>query len=99
MKKYFVLAVAALTVLAACSKIEVPNTVETSKKVGFEVANYSSQTKANVALTNADDALYVFHTYAYQFPKLGDAVEFMNTDIFAWDNATERAKVTTGTGI
>ena len=99
MKKYFVLAVTALTVLAACSKIEVPNTVETSKKVGFEVANYSSQTKANVALTNDDDGLYQFHTYAYQFPKLGDAVEFMNTDIFAWDNATERAKVTTGTGI
>lgn len=99
MKKYFIFAATALVALTACSKIEITDTPETSKKIGFEIANYSAQTKANVALTNADDALYQFHTYAYQFPKLGDAVEFMNTDIFAWDNATTPAKVTTGTGI
>lgn len=101
MKKYFIIAaVAALAASAACTKTGLDlDTTSPSNKVGFEVANYAAKTKANVALTNADDALYQFHTYAYQFPKLGDAVEFMNTDVFAWDNATPAAKVTTGTSI
>lgn len=101
MKKYFILAAAALVASAACTKtgLDIDNNAGPSYKVGFEVANYAAQTKANVALTNADDALYQFHTYAYQFPKVGDPVDFMNTDIFAWDNATPAAKVTTGTSI
>ena len=101
MKKYFIIAAAAVVAMAACSKNEVEfNATSDSNKIGFEVANYAAQTKAgNVALTNAEDGLYQFHTYAYQFPKLGDAVEFMNDDVFAWDNATTPAKVTTGTGI
>ncbi|MBQ6198588.1 MAG: hypothetical protein IJK44_05080 [Bacteroidales bacterium] len=100
MKKYFIIAVAAIAAMAACSKNEVEfNATSDSNRIGFEVANYSAQTKANVALTNAEDGLYQFHTYAYQFPKLGDAVEFMNDDVFAWDNAATPAKVTTGTGI
>ena len=102
MKKYFVLAAAALVALTACTKVEVPNTVETSKKIGFEIANYAAQTKAEgdpQALTNADDQMYQFHTYAYQFPDLGSAVEFMDTEIFAWNNGNPRAKVTDGTSI
>lgn len=101
MKKYFILAAAALVASAACTKtgLDIDNNAGPSYKVGFEVANYAAQTKANVALTNADDALYQFHTYAYQFPKVGDPVDFMNTNIFAWDNATPAAKVTTGTSI
>lgn len=99
MKKFFFIA-AAVVAMAACAKTEVQfNETADSNKIGFEVANYAAQTKANVALTNEDDALYQFHTYAYQFPKLGNAVEFMNTDIFAWDNATPAAKVTSGTSI
>lgn len=98
MKKFFFIA-AAVVAMAACAKTEVVfNETSDSNKIGFEVANYSAQTKANVALTNADDALYQFHTYAYQFPKLGDAVEFMNTDIFAWSE-NMAAKVTSGTSI
>lgn len=98
MKKFFFIA-AAVVAMAACTKTEVQfNETADSNKIGFEVANYAAQTKANVALTNADDALYQFHTYAYQFPKLGDAVEFMNTDIFAWSE-NMAAKVTTGTSI
>ena len=91
MKKYFFIAVAAVAAMAACTKSELDTTSAPEQKIGFEVANYSRQTKANVALTNAEDGLYQFHTYAYQFPKLGDAVEFMNTDIFAWDNADPAA--------
>ena len=100
MKRYFIIAVAAVAAMAACSKNEVEfNATSDSNKIGFEVANYAAQTKANVALTNAEDGLYQFHTYAYQFPKLGDAVEFMNADVFAWDNAATPAKVDSGTDI
>ena len=100
MKKYLILAAAALVASAACTKTGLDfDTVSPTNKVGFEVANYAAQTKVNVALTNEDDALYQFHTYAYQFPKIGNAVEFMNTDVFAWNNATPAAKVTSGTSI
>lgn len=100
MKKLFILAVAAVAAMAACSKTEVNETAIPNQKIGFEVANYSAQTKAGeVALTNAEDGLYQFHTVANQFPKLGTPVVFMDTDIFAWDNATTPAKVTTGTGV
>ena len=100
MKKYFIIAVAAIAAMAACSKNEVEfNATSDSNRIGFEVANYAAQTKANVALTNEEDGLYQFHTVANQFPKLGNAVEFMNDDVFAWDNAATPAKVTTGTGI
>ena len=98
MKKYFIIAVAAVAAMAACTKTEFDTNVTPSKAISFEVGNYAAQTKAS-ALTNADDALYQFHTYAYQFPKIGDPVEFMNTDIFAWDNAVSPQKVTEGTGI
>ena len=99
MKKYFIIAVAAVAAMVACTKTDIDEPVNVDKKIGFEVANYAAQTKANVALTNAEDGLYQFHTYAYQFPKLGDVREFMNTDIYAWDNATPAEKVTTGTSI
>ena len=99
MKKYFIIAAAAVVAMAACSKTEIDENAVPDKKIDFVVGNYSAQTKANVALTNAEDGLYQFHTYAYQFPKLGDAVEFMNTDIFAWDNSSPLQKVTSGTDI
>ena len=100
MKKYFIIAVAAIVAMAACSKNEVEfNATSDSNKIGFEVANYAAQTKANVALTNAEDGLYQFHTVANQFPKLGTPVQFMDADIYAWDNASTPAHVDTGTGI
>lgn len=99
MKKYFILAIAVVAATTACSKNEIDLSSVPTKKVAFEVANYASQTKANASLTNAEDSLYQFHSYAYQFPKIGDAVEFMNTDIFAWDNSTPAAKVTEGHNI
>ena len=46
MKKYFILATAALVALTACTKVDVPTTVENSKKISFQVANYVAQTKA-----------------------------------------------------
>jgi len=85
MKKYFIIAVAAVAAMAACSKNEINENVVPEKKIGFEVANYTPQTKANLSLTNAEDGIYQFHTYAYQFP------------IFAWQEATQENKLTSGT--
>ena len=45
MKKYFIIAVAALVASAACSKVETVDN-RPDKKISFEVANYSGQTKA-----------------------------------------------------
>ena len=42
MKKYFIIATAAIVAMAACSKVETDNVP--AKKIAFEVANYPSQT-------------------------------------------------------
>ena len=42
MKKYFILAVAAVAAMAACTKVETEDTTP-ARKISFEVANYSSQ--------------------------------------------------------
>ena len=45
MKKYFIIAAAAVVAMAACSKVETDNTP--GRKISFEVASYSTQTKAD----------------------------------------------------
>ena len=97
MKKFFFIA-AAVVAMAACTKTEVQfNETADSNKIGFEVANYATQTKANSSLTNAEDGIYQFHTYAYQFPTIGSAREFMDVNIFAWQEAAQENKLTSGT--
>ena len=97
MKKYFILAAAALVALTACSKIDVPGTAENSKKISFEVANYTAQTKAG---SLAAEGFYNFHTYATQFPEIGTASLFMsNVEVDAWDNEATPAVVLSGNGI
>ena len=97
MKKYFIIAVAALAASAACSKVETVNTTP-DKKIAFEVANYAAQTKANQSLTNSEDGIYQFHTLANQFPAIGTPRVFMDTDIFAWKatSHTDANKLTSG---
>ena len=97
MKKYFIIAAVAVVAMAACSKTEIDENAVPEKKIGFEVANYAVQTKANNSLTNAEDGIYKFHTFAYQFPTIGSPREFMNVDIFAWQEATQENKLTSGT--
>ena len=46
MKKYFILAAAAIVAMAACSKMENDYTSVPDKKISFEVASYLAQTKA-----------------------------------------------------
>lgn len=86
MKKHFFFAAAALVALAACSKIEITDTPETSQKVAFEVASYVPQTKA-AAITS--ESIYSFHTVANQFPTVGNPVVFMNVDILPWNGTTQ----------
>ena len=97
MKKYFFIAAAAVVAMAACSKTEIDENAAPEKKIGFEVANYATQTKANNSLTNAEDGIYQFHTFAYQFPTIGSPREFMNDDVFAWQEAAQENKLTSGT--
>ena len=87
MKKYFVLAAAALVALTACSKMEIDNSVETAQKIGFEVASYMPLTKANAAITS--ESVYKFHTVANQFPTVGSPVVFMDVDVLPWNGTTQ----------
>ena len=89
MKKYFIIAAAAVVAMAACSKVDAVDNAP-AKKISFEVASYVPQTKAG-SLANSEDQIYDFHTYAYQFPALGDAVIFMDETIYAWTSATHIA--------
>lgn len=57
MKKYILIASAALLALAACTK-QVPAGQE--YEIGFQVANYAA-TKANVAFTNTDFGVFDWH--------------------------------------
>ena len=51
MKKYFIIAAAAVVAMAACSKVEVND--GPGKKIAFEVGSYSAQTKADPATTSS----------------------------------------------
>ena len=63
MKKYFIIAIAALVAGTACSKVE---TVEApAKQITFEVANYVPQTR-NSSLES--EGYTAFNTYAWYFP-------------------------------
>lgn len=59
MKKYFILAAAALVAMCACTKNEVNIPDE---EISFEVANYASATKADPAVleSNTDFAVYAY---------------------------------------
>lgn len=85
MKKYFILAAAALVALTACTKVEVPETASNSKKISFEVANYLTQTKAETSLKA--EGYEVFKTNAwYHSPADGDQYFMKNVDI-KWKSA------------
>lgn len=84
MKKFFFIA-AAVVAMAACTKTEVQfDATSPSNRIAFEVASYAQQTKANSSLATEFNQ---FHTYAYQFPTLGDPVIFMDENIYAWKDA------------
>ncbi len=89
MKKYFIIAAAAVVAMAACSKVEDDfNPTSPNNKIGFEVANYTSQVMTKAAAITSE-SIYSFHTVANQFPTVGDPVEFMDVDVLPWNGTTQ----------
>ncbi len=82
MKKYFIIAIAALAASAACTKVETDNTPE--KAIAFQVANYVPQTKAGEVKFNVDST---FTTYAWFHPTSGDAQAYMSGETIKWQSA------------
>lgn len=83
MKKYIIIALAAVVALAACTKANPEAT--RSEKISFEVANYMPQTKANSSLDS--EGYTKFNCYAWYF---GAPMQYMNnvevskgTDVWA----------------
>ena len=75
MKRYFIITVAALVSLCACTKNEV--SVEAQKEISFSVASYVGQTKANPTDYAEQYANVPFGTYAWFYQNGQDAQEFM----------------------
>ena len=69
MKKYIVIALAALVAFAACTKVNPEE--KKSEKISFQVANYMAQTKANSSLES--EGYETFNCYAWQFTAAGVA--------------------------
>ena len=104
MKKYFVfLGIAALT-LAACTKSEIDETAVPDQKIGFNVASFTTQTRAGETETalQKEEGLYTsesaayFKTIAKFFPAIGDPQIYMNkvdvlwkSDIHEWSPARD----------
>lgn len=77
MKKYYVFAAAAIVAMAACTKTELNETVVPEKKISFEVANYSVQTKADAGgLRN--EGYDTFNAYAWYYPTEGATQTYMD---------------------
>ena len=80
MKKYMILAAVALVASAACTKVENDENAIPDHKIAFEVASFSSQTKAaGDAATSLNSEGYTsFFTYANYFPEVGAVQSYMN---------------------
>ena len=80
MKKYFIIAAAALVAFAACTKVEVAEAPETSQKISFEVAKYMAQTKADPVKDNEASLLL-------EYDATGTPVDTFKTN--AWYHSPE----------
>lgn len=75
MKKFYYVAVLALVASAACTKTELSDTATPDVKIGYQVANYMTQTKANGSFSDELSGLGI--TAGNQFFK---SVAFINAD-------------------
>ena len=81
MKKHFILAVAAVAAMAACTKTEVN---APDHAISFQVANYVPQTKTGEVAYDGTQ----FNTYAWFNPESGDAQVFMNNETIKWQSVS-----------
>lgn len=85
MKKYMILAVAALVASVACTKVE-NNVATPDQAIAFQVANYVPQTKAGEVKF---DESKTFNTYAWFHPETGAAQTFMDDETIKWQEAAK----------
>lgn len=83
MKKYFIIAAAALVALTACTKMDFDETATPDIKIGYQVANYMSQTKADgssflTELSNMGATTNAFKSSAFIHPNGGTFGAFFN---------------------
>lgn len=84
MKKFFVLAAAALVALTACTKVDTPVS-SNNKKISFEVASYMAQTKAETSLI--DEGYQTFNTNAWYHSPSDGTQYFMQNINIDWNDA------------
>ncbi|MCR5850776.1 MAG: hypothetical protein K6G92_08710 [Bacteroidaceae bacterium] len=84
MKKFFVLAAAALVALTACTKVDTPVS-SNNKKISFEVASYMAQTKAGTSLI--DEGYQTFNTNAWYHSPSDGTQYFMQNINIDWNDA------------
>lgn len=81
MKKYLILAAAAVAALAACSKVKVEEAPDV--KISFEVGSYSAQTKAPMSSNAELDG--AFTSYAWFTNGEGTKMAFMSGETVSWN--------------
>ena len=84
MKKLFIIAAAAVAVLAACTKTEGNTTPD--RAISFQVANYVPQTKAGEVKFPETQT---FTTYAWFHPTSGSSQVFMDGETIKWQASSK----------
>lgn len=87
MKKIYVYAAAALTLFAACTKVDTVATTAPDQAIAFQVANYVPQTKAGEVKF---DESKTFTTYAWFHPTSGSTQVFMENETIKWKEASKQ---------
>ena len=80
MKKFFIIAAAALVASAACTKVQTEDVFTDGNKISFEVASYATQTKAagDPSTSLQAEGFETFYTYANFFQSYADPQTYMD---------------------
>jgi len=86
MKKYMILAAAALVASVACTKVE-NNVTTPDQAIAFQVANYAGQTTKAGETSLLTEGFYEFKTYAWYTSSTATNQEFMAPATVTWDSS------------
>lgn len=81
MRKYIIIAAAAIVAMASCTKTTLDDEAALGHKISFQVANYAAQTKA-MTTTELDGA---FSSYAWYTNADPTTMAFMIGETISWD--------------